>query len=158
MRCWSLLLILLLFPTGSSATPAPVLRGLERMHVRVDYLADPVVEAGWDEEAVHRRLSLELGRAGYLVLDAGDEAEQGSAMAVSFDATETPYGAVAYHASLELREDVSLLRSPEVLARGSVWFTSTFGIASPASMEEDVEAALDLLLEAFLTEAGLLTP
>jgi hypothetical protein len=157
MRTSILALAGLLLLAGPVRAQSPLFDGLDRIHVEVDHLSDLVLDAGYDAERVHRDVALELGRAGFIVLSALDTIPPGPAVAINFDATETPYGAVAYYASLELREDVSLSRSPESVAKGSVWYTSTLGIASPGSMEEEVQAVLDRLVETFLLDAGRIT-
>jgi len=157
MRASRLALLGLLLLTGPARADS-ILQGLARVHVRVENLPDLVVDAGYDAERIHRDVGLTLGRTGLLVLSALDTEPPGPAVVVTIDAVETPYGALAYHASMELQEDVTPVRAPDVIARGSVWYTSSFGIAAPESLEDDLETTLGLLTDAFLQDAGLVAP
>jgi len=154
----SLLALLGLVLLSGPARADSLLKGLERVHVRVSELPDLVVESGYDAERIHLEVGLELGRTGLIVLSALGEEPPGPAVVVTIDTVETPYGAVAYYASMDLEEDVTPVRSPGVVARASVWTTSTFGIASPDGLEDEMTATLGVLVNAFLRDAGLPTP
>jgi len=149
-----------LLTVGPHATAVEsVVSGLERPHVEVDYLAPQVVEAGFDEESVVRDVSLALSRAGFVVLASSEsQTAEGPAVAVSFDVVETPNSDLVYQATLELREDVELIREAGTVVSGSTWCATTLGVVPYGDLETVVPATLTSLLDRFLLDAGMTTP
>jgi hypothetical protein len=137
-------------PPGARAEN--VLQGLERLTVHVSRVSETVSAGGVDAQALVRDTSLQLSRAGLLVLSAESPLRDTPFVAVALDALELPAGEIAFHASLELQEDVLPARNRNVSTLASTWYSSRFGLSEPTTLKDDVLAAVQSMVDEFLAE------
>jgi hypothetical protein len=156
----SVLLLLFLFagspPTGSR--PTSVLGGLERLYVHISYLSEMATEVGVDEQDLVSEVSLNLSRAGLVVLSAESYRPDTPFVSITLDTVVLPSGDMAYHLSFELQEDVFLARDKYIVTSGSTWYSSRFGISDDTALPDDCLMSVDSLVDEFLAEWAGTTP
>lgn len=153
-------LVLLLMLTGSTPTPEghSVLRDLDKLFVEFTHLAqtDPdaeeASEAGIDGEAIVREASLALSRSGLVVLSAESYRPDTPFLSIVVTTLELPEGAVVFHVTMELQEQVRLARDERVSTYGSTWYSASIAVATRTGLHEAVAVCVASLLDEFLAE------
>jgi len=136
----------------SRATAASVLHDLDKLYVHVAHVSPAASEAGIDPEALVRDASLALSRSGLIVLSAESYRPDTPFVSIALEAMLLPAGEMAFHASLELQEEVLLGRDSRVATLGSTWYTARLGLSSPTALQDDVSACVLAMVDDFLSE------
>ena len=151
----ALVIGVLLAPAERAEAQADVLGELDRLHIRVPFVSEMALSCGVKPEDLTREVGLRVGKSGVLVLSAlPEDPPPGPFLAVVFEAIELTGSEIAYHVSLELREDVQLQREPGHLTTASVWYLSSFGLSSATDLPTDAVEAVLALADEFLSDAS----
>ena len=134
------------------ARAASVLQGLERLTVHVSRVSEIVSAGGVDSADLVLNTSLALSRAGLVVLSAESPLRDTPFVSLALDALELPEGEIAFHASLELQEDVLLARHRDLSTLGSTWYSSRFGLSDAGALRDDVLGATQSMVDEFLSD------
>ncbi len=138
-----------------AATPSEVrsLRGLSGVEVVIENLTDEMQGLGLNAEQLRGEVQSRLQESGIRVLTADDQASGRPWLYVrisAFKSSNVPL--VSYYVSAQLRQDVTLDRSPDLHLGAITWDVGAGGLAGVSVIVEAVRGTVQNLAEKFSTE------